>query len=108
MLLSMLPLNPIPRSRPVARYAPSPTGDLHLGNLRTALVAWQHCRAAGGSFILRVEDIDGPRTVPGAEARMLEDLRWLGIDWDEGPDIGGPAGPYRQSERGGLYQAALD
>jgi glutamyl-tRNA synthetase len=104
---------PFPRARPTGRYAPSPTGALHLGNLRTALVAWQDIRARGGTFILRVEDIDGPRTLPGAEARMLADLRWLGIDWDEGPDLthapqGGPAGPYRQSERGAIYQTALD
>lgn len=98
---------PLPRRGPVGRYAPSPTGELHLGNLRTALVAWQRCRAMGGVFILRVEDLDQPRTVAGAEARMLDDLRWLGIDWDEGPDVGGPAGPYRQSERLPLYAAAL-
>ena len=78
-------LIPIPRTRPVGRYAPSPTGELHLGNLRTALEAWADCRRRGGIFIMRVEDIDRPRTVPGAEARMLDDLRWLGIDWDEGP-----------------------
>lgn len=99
---------PVERSRSVGRYAPSPTGDLHLGNLRTALAAWEACRRDGGIFILRIEDIDGPRTVPGSEERMLEDLRWLGIDWDEGPDVGGPAGPYRQSERSSLYQEALD
>ncbi len=99
---------PLPRSRPVGRYAPSPTGELHLGNLRTAFAAWESIRRVGGIFILRVEDIDRPRTVPGAEARMLDDLRWLGIDWDEGPDMGGPAGPYRQSERDEIYAAALD
>ncbi|MEN6626154.1 MAG: tRNA glutamyl-Q(34) synthetase GluQRS [Candidatus Sumerlaeia bacterium] len=98
---------PIRRDRPVGRYAPSPTGDLHLGNLRTALVAWESIRRQGGIFILRVEDIDRPRTVPGAEERMLEDLRWLGMDWDEGPDVGGPAGPYRQSDRDAIYEAAL-
>lgn len=98
---------PIRRDRPVGRYAPSPTGDLHLGNLRTALVAWGSIRRQGGIFILRVEDIDRPRTVPGAEERMLEDLRWLGMDWDEGPDVGGPAGPYRQSDRDAIYEAAL-
>ncbi len=100
-------LTPLHRNRPVGRYAPSPTGQLHLGNLRTALAAWEDCRARNGIFILRVEDIDAPRTVPGAEARMLDDLRWLGLDWDEGPDVAGPAGPYRQSERGDIYQAAL-
>jgi glutamyl-tRNA synthetase len=100
-------LIPVPRDRPVARYAPSPTGDLHLGNLRTALEAWRACRREGGLFILRIEDIDTPRVVPGSEARILDDLRWLGLDWDEGPDIGGPAGPYRQSERSAFYEAAL-
>ncbi len=101
-------LRPVPRERPACRYAPSPTGDLHLGNLRTAWVAWKDCRRRGGTFILRIEDLDGPRSAPGAEARMIEDLSWLGMDWDEGPDVGGPAGPYRQSERGNIYQAALD
>lgn len=103
-----LALTPIPRDRPVGRYAPSPTGDLHLGNLRTALLAWRQIRDLGGIFILRIEDVDAPRTVAGSEERMIDDLRWLGLDWDEGPDIGGPAGPYRQSERSTIYQAALD
>jgi glutamyl-tRNA synthetase len=89
------------------RYAPSPTGDLHLGNLRTALWAWLWARRTGGSFVLRIEDLDQPRVRPGATARMLVDLRWLGIDWDEGPDVGGPFGPYHQSERLALYAAAL-
>lgn len=89
------------------RYAPSPTGDLHLGNARTALLAWLAARAAGGAFILRVEDLDRARVVAGAEARQLADLRWLGLDWDEGPDCGGPFGPYRQSERLALYEDAL-
>jgi glutamyl-tRNA synthetase len=89
------------------RFAPSPTGDLHLGSVATALVAWLSARARGGVLALRVEDLDGPRVVAGAEARQLDDLRWLGLDWDEGPDAGGPQGPYRQSERGALYEAAL-
>lgn len=100
-------LHPAARSGPVGRYAPSPTGDLHLGNLRTALVAFEDCRRLGGTFIMRIEDIDTPRTVAGSEERMLDDLRWLGIDWDEGPEAGGPAGPYRQSERGEIYAEAL-
>jgi glutamyl-tRNA synthetase len=90
------------------RFAPSPTGPLHLGNARTALVAWLAARAAGGDYLLRVEDLDGPRVKPGVEARILAELRWLGLDWDEGPDVGGPAGPYRQSERSDRYRAALD
>ncbi|PRQ07313.1 tRNA glutamyl-Q(34) synthetase GluQRS [Enhygromyxa salina] len=91
----------------VGRYAPSPTGRLHLGNARTALLAWLQVRAAGGRFVLRVEDLDPQRSRPEHEARQLEELRWLGLDWDEGPDVGGPNGPYRQSERGDLYAAAL-
>lgn len=94
-------------SRIVGRYAPSPTGDLHPGNLRTALEAWRWVRQRNGVFLLRLEDIDTPRTVPGSETRILEDLHWLGIDWDEGPDRGGPAGPYRQSERTEVYEVAL-
>jgi len=88
---------------PRGRYAPSPTGDLHLGNLRTALLAWLFARCAGGQFVLRVEDLDRPRVRPGATERMLSDLRWLGIDWDEGPDVGGPSAPYTQSERQTIY-----
>lgn len=96
-------------SHPVrGRYAPSPTGELHLGNVRTALVAWLATRAAGGTFIMRIEDLDPPRIIPGAEARMLEDLRWLGFDWDEGPDVGGAYGPYRQSERTEIFIEALE
>jgi glutamyl-tRNA synthetase len=89
------------------RFAPSPTGDLHLGSAAAALVAWLRARAAGGTFVLRVEDIDGPRLVAGSEQRQLDDLRWLGIDWDEGPDVGGPHAPYRQSQRSQRYEAAL-
>lgn len=98
----------MPRSATIrGRYAPSPTGDLHVGNARTALVAWLAARAAGGSFVLRVEDLDPPRVVAGAEEQTIDDLRWLGLDWDEGPDVGGPHSPYRQSERSRLYRQAL-
>jgi len=97
----------VPRVGYVGRYAPSPTGDLHLGNLRTALLAWQQAREADGIFILRVEDIDTPRNVPGSEQRIIEDLRWLEIEWDEGPDFGGPAAPYRQSDRDHYYTLAM-
>src|SRR5512141_2316701 len=90
------------------RFAPSPTGPLHLGNARTALLAWLAARASGSSFVMRVEDLDGPRVRPGMEARILDELRWLGLDWDEGPDVGGPTGPYRQSERRDAYVRALD
>lgn len=90
------------------RFAPSPTGSLHLGNARTALVAWLRARSAADSFVLRVEDLDGPRTVPEAVSGNLNELRWLGLDWDEGPDTGGPFAPYLQSGRGERYQRILD
>lgn len=89
------------------RFAPSPTGDLHLGSAAAALVAWVAARAAGGRLVLRIEDIDTPRVVAGMLERQLEDLRWLGLDWDEGPDVGGPFAPYAQSARGDLYEAAI-
>jgi len=89
------------------RYAPSPTGDLHLGNLRTALLAWLFARCTGGQFVLRIEDLDRPRVRPGASERILFDLRWLGLDWDEGPDIGGLHAPYIQSERQEIYTTYL-
>ncbi|HEY8534880.1 MAG TPA: glutamate--tRNA ligase, partial [Vicinamibacterales bacterium] len=85
------------------RFAPSPTGQLHVGNARTALFNWLLARGHGGTFILRIEDTDRERSTPESEKSILDDLRWLGLDWDEGPDIGGPAGPYRQSERLALY-----
>lgn len=90
------------------RFAPSPTGDLHLGNARTALLAWLHARAAGGEFVLRVEDLDFGRVRPGLMESQLEDLRWLGLDWNEGPDVGGQFGPYLQSQRRDRYEAALE
>jgi len=89
------------------RFAPSPTGDLHLGSAACALVAYAWARSRGGTFVLRVEDIDTPRVKAGVEARQLEDLRWLGVDWDEGPDVGGVHAPYRQSERLARYDDAL-
>jgi glutamyl-tRNA synthetase len=90
------------------RFAPSPTGRLHLGNVRAAAFNWLLARHGGGEFILRVEDTDVQRNVEGGEAGIIEDLKWLGLDWDEGPDIGGPHGPYRQSERSEAYRAAVD
>ena len=80
---------------------------IHVGNARTALVAWLSVRSRGGTFVWRVEDLDGPRVVPGLAVAQMEDLRWLGLDWDEGPDMGGPHSPYVQSERSGLYESAL-
>jgi len=89
------------------RFAPSPTGALHVGNARTALLAWLHARAAGGAFVMRVEDLDVGRVRPGIMETQLDELRWLGLDWDEGPDIGGPHAPYVQSLRAERYDAAL-
>lgn len=89
------------------RYAPTPSGLIHVGNARTALVAWLAVRSAGGTFVWRLEDLDPPRTVPGAAEAAIDDLRWLGLDWDEGPDVGGPYGPYVQSERSDRYDDAL-
>lgn len=85
------------------RFAPSPTGQLHVGNARTALFNWLLAHGTDGTFILRVEDTDAERSTRESESGILEDLRWLGLDWDEGPDVGGPHGPYRQSERLHLY-----
>jgi len=93
---------------PRGRYAPSPTGAIHLGNARTALLAWLDARAAGAAFVMRVEDLDRARVPADAEARLLDDLRWLGLDWDEGPDRGGAFGPYRQSERTARYDDAIE
>ncbi|KAK4456235.1 mitochondrial putative glutamate--tRNA ligase [Podospora aff. communis PSN243] len=85
------------------RFAPSPTGYLHLGSLRTALFNYLLAKRTGGQFVLRIEDTDRARTVPDAEKRLFEDLKWAGLIWDEGPDVQGPYGPYRQSERLDLY-----
>ena len=86
------------------RFAPSPTGYLHIGGARTALFNWMFARKMGGSFILRIEDTDQKRYVEGAIENLMASLRWLGLDWDEGPDVGGAYGPYVQSERLALYQ----
>jgi nondiscriminating glutamyl-tRNA synthetase len=86
------------------RFAPSPTGHLHVGNARTALFNWLLARGQSGDLILRIEDTDRDRSTLDSERAILEDLRWLGLDWDEGPDVGGPRGPYRQSERLPLYR----
>ncbi|KAJ6195827.1 hypothetical protein J3E72DRAFT_440974 [Bipolaris maydis] len=86
------------------RFAPSPTGYLHLGSLRTALFNYLLAKRTGGQFLLRIEDTDQKRTVPDAEQRLFDDLRWAGLQWDEGPQVGGPYGPYKQSERSELYR----
>ncbi len=85
------------------RYAPSPTGFPHIGNYRTALFEWLTARHSGGQFVLRVEDTDRKRLIPGSMEAIMEGLRWLGLEWDEGPDVGGPYGPYLQSERLDTY-----
>jgi glutamyl-tRNA synthetase len=100
---------PDARSRPVVgRLAPSPTGGLHLGHARTFLIAWLAARHRGGRVVLRIEDLDASRVRDEACRSILQDLRWLGLDWDEGPDVGGPSAPYVQSDRLPLYHAALD
>ncbi len=91
----------------VGRLAPSPTGAQHIGNARTYLLAWLSIRARGGRVILRIEDIDSPRVKRGAATQAIDDLRWLGLDWDEGPDVGGPHAPYVQTERLQEYREAL-
>ncbi len=91
----------------VTRFAPSPTGELHLGNVRTALFNLLLARRAGGRFVLRVEDTDAARTTETHVRALAEDLRWLGLDWDEGPGVGGPHGSYRQSQRQEIYSPLL-
>jgi glutamyl-tRNA synthetase/nondiscriminating glutamyl-tRNA synthetase len=87
------------------RFAPSPTGQLHVGNARTALFNWLLARGSGGTFILRIEDTDVERSTPESERAIIDDLRWMGLEWDEGVDKGGEHGPYRQSERVHIYRA---
>ena len=87
------------------RFAPSPTGQLHVGNARTALFNWLLARGQGGTFIVRIEDTDVERSTRESELAMLDDLRWLGLEWTEGVDVGGDYGPYRQSERLHIYRA---
>jgi len=87
----------------VTRFAPSPTGYLHIGGARTALFNWLFARKTGGTFILRIEDTDPKRNSPTATQQVIDDLKWLGIDWDEGPEVDGPNGPYLQSQRMVIY-----
>jgi glutamyl/glutaminyl-tRNA synthetase len=89
------------------RFAPSPSGFLHLGNARTALFAYLYAKKMGGQFVLRIEDTDQERLVTGSEVSIFEDLKWLRLFWDEGPDVGGPLGPYRCSERYEMYKTQL-
>ncbi len=90
------------------RFAPSPTGFLHIGGVRTALFNWLLARHSGGQFLLRIDDTDQQRHVADALARILDGFRWMGMDWDEGPEVGGPHGPYFQSERSAFYKSAAD
>jgi glutamyl-tRNA synthetase len=93
---------------PRVRFAPSPTGYLHLGGARTALFNWLYARRHGGTFVLRIEDTDRERSTQVAVEAILEGMRWLGLDWDEGPGVGGPHGPYFQTERLEIYRAHAD
>jgi glutamyl-tRNA synthetase/nondiscriminating glutamyl-tRNA synthetase len=86
------------------RFAPSPTGQVHVGNARTALFNWLFARQQGGIFVLRIEDTDLERSEARYESQLIEDIKWLGLDWDEGPDIGGPYPPYRQSDKWQVYR----
>src|SRR5437660_2195093 len=89
------------------RFAPSPTGFLHIGGVRTALFNWLFARKHGGQFILRIDDTDEQRNVAEALQPILDGFRWLGLDWDEGAEVGGPHGPYYQSQKLDRYQAAV-
>src|SRR5487761_915994 len=86
------------------RIAPSPTGDPHVGTAYIGLLNYIYARQRGGKFVLRIEDTDRTRFVPTSEQMIFDTLRWLGLNWDEGPDVGGPYGPYRQSERTEIYR----
>src|SRR5919107_5563865 len=88
------------------RYAPSPTGSLHVGGIRTALFNWLFARKYSGTFILRIEDTDLERSTEESVEQLKRSLRWIGLEWDEGPEVGGPHAPYRQPERMGLYREA--
>ena len=91
--------------RPVrVRAAPSPTGDPHVGTAYISLFDYAFAKSRGGQFVLRIEDTDRERSTRESEAAIIESLQWLGLSWDEGPNIGGPYGPYRQSERGEIYR----
>ena len=85
------------------RFAPSPTGDLHVGNIRTALFDWAYARHTGGKLIFRIEDTDKERVTDEYIQAAIQSLKWLGLDWDEGPEVGGEYGPYLQSERLDIY-----
>ena len=89
------------------RFCPSPTGTPHVGMIRTALFNWAYARHTGGTFVFRIEDTDAQRDSEESFEQLLDAMRWLGLDWDEGIEVGGPNGPYRQSERGDIYQDVI-
>ena len=91
---------------PRVRFCPAPSGWLHVGGARTALYNWLHARQGGGAFVFRIEDTDAERATDESMRGMIAAMRWLGLDWDEGPEVDGPHGPYQQSQRGPLYAAA--
>src|SRR5690606_6340810 len=90
------------------RFCPSPTGTPHVGMVRTALFNWAYARHHGGKLVFRIEDTDAARDSEASYRQLLDALGWLGIDWDEGVEVGGPAGPYRQSQRGAIYRDVID
>jgi glutamyl-tRNA synthetase len=96
--------DPVGSSGVRTRFCPSPTGLVHVGLIRTALFNWAHARHTGGTFVFRIEDTDAARDSEDSYRHLLDSLRWLGLDWDEGPEVGGPHGPYRQSERHDIYR----
>ena len=96
-------------TKPVrTRFAPSPTGYMHIGGMRTALFAWLWARHTGGTFVLRIDDTDQERNVEAALNPIFRAFEWLGLTWDEGPQVGGPFAPYYQSQRSSLYQGAVE
>ena len=96
-------------TKPVrVRFAPSPTGKLHIGGARTAIYNWAFARATGGTFVLRIEDTDPERSTEENVQVILNAMKWLGLDWDEGPEVGGQAGPYFQTQRTDTYAEALE
>ena len=108
-LMESTPKTPPPSGDPVrVRVAPSPTGAPHVGTAYQALFNFAFARSRGGTFVLRIEHTDRARSSQASEDAILKSLRWLGLEWDEGPDVGGPHGPYRQSERTSIYRAAAD
>ena len=98
----------MPNKEVRVRFAPSPTGDLHVGNIRTALFDWAYARHTGGKFIFRIEDTDRERVTDEYINAAIETLKWLGLNWDEGPEVGGPNGPYLQSQRLDIYKKFSD